>query len=500
MANEKSYQRFKTWALWVVLPVSIALLVVALVIACWTSISIENFCLFLLFAAPVVVQIIGLRSLDLKFESAQKILSKGSSRNQHSRIAAEALVLYSRCYVWTMVVCLWSYNALWVAYAWGRHHYDWENSKQYISAQSNVGDIGRIVLIVLSVLALVAVTALLFMVMWMTRAAISDEAPSETQETQSKSSNLFLLRLGASQAPFLTLLFFLTVFLGVSYLFGFAFAFHDKTKTSKEPGLVMRNLIIPDAALKGNPMPTPTESPIATFMFGDATALPSRDIDGSQELTDAITKITQKTENDNPIRVLVIGGADLRKVKRVAYLSNYELAEARALYVKTAILARLSGEGYVNVLRNVEVSCIPRPSEITTAFKEEPIDQRMVRVFVEQNFESPTSLLVRHLRANRPKPLTLMDYIYFANYTITTTGYGDIVPNTVYAKFICSFANIAEVFFLVVFFNTLLSLLGRRSTEATSHKVESVEKQLKLIATQINELHTMHGPRGGRNT
>lgn len=55
-------------------------------------------------------------------------------------------------------------------------------------------------------------------------------------------------------------------------------------------------------------------------------------------------------------------------------------------------------------------------------------------------------------------PLGLMDYVYFTVYTITTTGYGDIVPTTTYAKFLCTFANIIEVFFLVVFFNVLLSM------------------------------------------
>jgi hypothetical protein len=58
-------------------------------------------------------------------------------------------------------------------------------------------------------------------------------------------------------------------------------------------------------------------------------------------------------------------------------------------------------------------------------------------------------------------PLSLMDYVYFTIYTITTTGYGDIVPTTTYAKFLCSFANILEVFFLVVFFNALLSAVKR---------------------------------------
>jgi hypothetical protein len=47
-------------------------------------------------------------------------------------------------------------------------------------------------------------------------------------------------------------------------------------------------------------------------------------------------------------------------------------------------------------------------------------------------------------------------------YTITTTGYGDIKPQTPYAKFLCTTANMTEFFFIVVFFNTLLSLRPKR--------------------------------------
>jgi hypothetical protein len=68
-------------------------------------------------------------------------------------------------------------------------------------------------------------------------------------------------------------------------------------------------------------------------------------------------------------------------------------------------------------------------------------------------------------------PLSLMDYMYFTIYTITTTGYGDIVPITPFAKFLCSSANILEVFFLVVFFNALLSVKGEhRLLRATDKK------------------------------
>lgn len=70
--------------------------------------------------------------------------------------------------------------------------------------------------------------------------------------------------------------------------------------------------------------------------------------------------------------------------------------------------------------------------------------------------------------------LALLDYMYFTLYTITTTGYGDIVPTTEYAKFLCSLANILEVFFLVVFFNALLSVKndGKEPHSLASSRVD----------------------------
>jgi len=67
-------------------------------------------------------------------------------------------------------------------------------------------------------------------------------------------------------------------------------------------------------------------------------------------------------------------------------------------------------------------------------------------------------------------PLSLMDYMYFTIYTITTTGYGDIIPMTTFAKFLCSAANILEVFFLVVFFNALLSVRGENRFSRVTDK------------------------------
>lgn len=84
---------------------------------------------------------------------------------------------------------------------------------------------------------------------------------------------------------------------------------------------------------------------------------------------------------------------------------------------------------------------------------------------VEASFfeASPLSLTTNGPQSKR---MALMDYQYFAMSTITTTGYGDIRPLTPYAKFLCTLASVTEFFFIVVFFNTLLSL-RRKNAQAS---------------------------------
>jgi hypothetical protein len=51
--------------------------------------------------------------------------------------------------------------------------------------------------------------------------------------------------------------------------------------------------------------------------------------------------------------------------------------------------------------------------------------------------------------------LNLTDYLYFTVYTITTTGYGDIIPISPYAEFVVSIANFMELFFIVLLVNVV---------------------------------------------
>ena len=501
MADHKSYSRFRR--------LSLILCVVSLVIlaiAWWQSGeffgSEGSIWLCFLFGLPVLIQVFGLSHFDSEFESNHHLLrplpgarlqtsgNENVTTGETSEAEVEhvrALVSYSKFYLITMAICLLAYSLLWAIYAAAQQSYKWE-SASWDKGVAMTWEWSKIYF-GLSVFALVIIAVLLFLVMWMTRAIISEH---KIQKVRFECLNPNHLKRGAAEAPFLTLLFFVTVFLGVSYLFGFSFAFHDKERlfkegessSPKEPALIMANVMGSEPAELPSPLSSPTK--IATLTFDVGTSIPTSE--SEQQIAQAVAAIEQRSSNDKALRILLVGGADLRQIQSVAYHSNYELAEARALNTKNLILERLSTSKSAHVLRNLEWTCLAKPNEGTTGGSThhakmrdlpdtEGKDDRTVQVSVIEAFEAPTQLVVRNLRANHPKPLRLMDYVYFANYTITTTGYGDIVPNTTYAKFICSFANICEVLFLVVFFNALLSLGGAMTMSSTAQQVGELHRK-----------------------
>lgn len=494
MANQRSYRHFKTVSL-VLCGVTGFILVCAWVKSGEFLGSEGSVWLCLLFGLPVAIQIFGLWHLDLKFENNHYLLhpvDEPAAVEADKVIEIErvrALVSYSTFYLITMGVCLLAYSLSWAIYVNAQQFYRWE-SAAWDTGLSSMTFEWHLFYFGLSVAALATITALLFLVMWMTRAIIGDH---KVRTFRLEFLNPNHLKRGAAEAPFLTLIFFITVFLGVSYLFGFAFAFHDKARlfiaagiNHEEPALVMANVM--GAGSTELPHPSPATNPIqiATLTFGVGTSIPNSDTD--QEIAKAVIAIEEKSANDKAMRILLIGGADLRQINSLAYRSNYELAEARAQNTKNLLLQKLSRSQSANVLRNLEWTCLAQPNEGTTRrlshhakrrefLDDEGKDDRTVQVFLMETFEAPSQLIVRNMRANHPRPLRLMDYIYFANYTITTTGYGDIVPNTTYAKFICSFANICEVLFLVVFFNALLSLAGATTISSTAQQVGELHKR-----------------------
>lgn len=109
---------------------------------------------------------------------------------------------------------------------------------------------------------------------------------------------------------------------------------------------------------------------------------------------------------------------------------------------------------------------------------------------------------IRRAFYDRGRKLNLIEYLYFTIYTITTTGYGDIVPITAYAKMLSSVVNIFELFFLVMFFNALLaSAKGRdelgakgRANRRTNSSLRDSNKDLENKLTD-----TIEGLKGVEN-
>jgi len=211
-----------------------------------------------------------------------------------------------------------------------------------------------------------------------------------------------------------------------------------------------------------------------------------------------VKRLKDRTKGPGRVKVFLIGHSDdgSTGTKSSSYKSNYELSEARAESVKYRVSRMLTEEPGQEKAdpeshNNIEWVCIPASDELLEEF-DAPVEQVAKNGNISNNRSltkgnrvngkqskgtrqrneaaiAATKQINRvvkvlivsapdQLERNGPRPLNLMDYMYFSIYTITTTGYGDIIPTTAYAKFICSLSNILEVFFLVVFVNALLSL------------------------------------------
>lgn len=414
---------------------------------------------------PLAIQLIGLWTLGSQFDPSNN-----------------GKVAFSWFYLTTMTVCSVFYCVLWCAYIYFGKTYDWENRAGWnYQAAALISSI----LMGLSYLALIFIALLLTAVIKMTHAIING-TPSAVEDG---SRSLRLgdiwdrrnLKMGASEEPFGALVFFLTIFLGISYLFGLALAFHDKSRPPNDPALYMINLYRPAAEQTAQPLEALADEHIS-FQSGKALLKSGANEAELNKLTDAIKaeeKMGEVERGYGQVRAILIGRADAQETKGGAYQSNYELGEARAQNVKLELIHRLSSVGGGEWL-NVDWVCLSESNEREGS-------KREAEVVLQRNSGDPVSVMIPHLNAQHPNPLSLMDYVYFANYTITTTGYGDIIPNTAYTKFICSFANICEVFFLVVFFNALLSIKGSEEVSA-----------LKLLSDRVGDLAHALGTDGSQ--
>lgn len=278
----------------------------------------------------------------------------------------------------------------------------------------------------------------------------------------------FCIRLGEEigKKNFIMICIFLLAFISVTYLLSFALAFHDREERIKGKralhyqglGEHLEGIVFKDLEEK-----TPTEAPspyLGKVLFDQGSAIVNENEKENKNVIDNLIKEAKNISNQHGyryIRIVLIGHCSIEPVAEGSkkYSSNYELSEARARQVKWMLLKKLEQEIREIYEYNVEWEILPMSHEEAEKEKSDskynPKQWRSVGVYIYKI--SPK---------RRPLTPSLLDYIYFTIYTITTTGYGDIMPVTSHAKFITSIANIFEVFFIVIFFNALFTLGGKQ--------------------------------------
>lgn len=149
--------------------------------------------------------------------------------------------------------------------------------------------------------------------------------------------------------------------------------------------------------------------------------------------------------------------------------TNFEISRARADQVWLEILHRLQGEEHG---WSQDVQWYPMAFSNQGPFLDPSLDPRpgsVDRLLVEVAVLPSSELIPEPIApAVGGRPLELLDYLYFTVYTITTTGYGDIVPVSPYAKLTTALANLSEVLFMVIFFNVLVAFLRARTASPSA--------------------------------
>jgi hypothetical protein len=208
-------------------------------------------------------------------------------------------------------------------------------------------------------------------------------------------------------------------------------------------------------------------------------------------------RIEQETADGNRVRVVLVGRSDDHPIKGSStngvdqfldYKSNYELSEARAQNVRFEIIKALKEqERSSETWLNLEWLSLPSSNEVPLEgdqqlqqiLQQTDLDDSQKATFIDRNkrivianvVTIPGEVTSLQMKGMWPKSMKLMDYMYFSIYTITTTGYGDIIPTTGYAKFVVSLANVCEVLFLVVFVNALISLKVKKRVRRRTHNL-----------------------------
>ncbi|MET0621850.1 MAG: hypothetical protein ABW250_02615 [Pyrinomonadaceae bacterium] len=321
------------------------------------------------------------------------------------------------------------------------------------------------------------------------------------------------LKGGIARMPFWALLNFLAIFLTISFLFGFAFAFDNRTAIINDAASVAKTeQHVPQAS----PYP-PLYKPKLPFYensgqrddyhsdadditpfnlyFEQGTASLLRfdgnnpyDVAGMRDIplsAEAIKKLELHSDNytamklateriiklsrgGHLVHVMVIGHAsDVPHGDSSPYRSNYELSEARAQMVKNEITKDIFLK-HQNKWCNIQWSILPVSSDKLPDTRMDDLarisslkDSKAAQIIVGPSSDDPSYHLIQRSSDGAPEPFTLMDYMYFSISTFTG-GDSGVSPTSNYAKFLKCFANICQMFFIVGFFNALLALREER--------------------------------------
>ncbi|MEO8382837.1 MAG: ion channel [Acidobacteriota bacterium] len=224
-----------------------------------------------------------------------------------------------------------------------------------------------------------------------------------------------------------------------------------------------------------------------------------------RELLIAESKPSDDKKQRRSLLIEIRGHANEINVKdqpRLSYASNFEISQQRAEQAMI-LLNRVFFDSELTDLQQPPIRWLyygvtdksefferhePQPKDETDVDDDWPEEVRMSdREPRRPNSESdrlkklsveirvqrfPDSFSDRRLRDSvaPERELNLIDYLYFATYTITTTGYGDIIPTSTFAKVVVTLANLLELLYIAVIFQIVASarerrhkLFGRRS-------------------------------------
>lgn len=305
------------------------------------------------------------------------------------------------------------------------------------------------------------------------------------------------MKSSVSTAPYWALLLFVAMFLIVNYLFSFAFAFDDRSlRSSSLGGNQPAGSTVP--ALYRQPLPRrqPPSSVVKKpyrFTFDSYSARLIEDQshpENGKELGNLVSEMVINLKDGNRVILELKGQADdppidsriQDKTQRAKYLSNYELSEARALRVKSLVLENLSDNDTLKNLpdkgwRNIEWHYVPMSNDYVLQSKDrdsEPDKRRSVEAALIAFKEQPLP----------STEFSLMDYVI---YTITGADFGDVVPTTPYAKFLTSFVNILQIFFVVALFSAIFTLQNKSSTSTDENKDTQVDNLTNDLLSKVSE-------------